>query len=1057
VTKWLDRIASRVALEVRRLDKQVRDVVRTQILKVVAGKAEGITPASIIGHIGLTERQAATVEKARQRLLGKLKGKALEKDLDKLRAKLLRERAELIAEHETRLAHALGQRAAWEKLFEEGKLKGGRRHWHKLWVASEDERTCGVCMDLDGTEATIDGLFADEFYMPPDPHPRCRCSVVLVEAKAGWRREGDAEEDVDLETFNGGWVTNERLAGTDLAEGHWVTIEGKPVFIGGGGGGGAGGGGGGASPLAPGPARVIDPEKEGWEKWSGTALGGHSEASVYEDKDGDLWYVKKADSAQHAANEVIAGKLYRVAGIPHAETELASLNGSPAIASKMMAHAGGAHPDAVGVKEGFATDAWLANWDVAGKSGENTVMGPKSLATRIESGGALLYRGMGGPKGSAFGSKVGEIDSLREQGKNPSAAYLFKNVTEADIAHGIREHVAKVTPDEIKTVVEKYGGALDATTRANLTSVLQLRQVDLTGRLPALDKAAKAATKPQAPLAPGKVFNLQHKMVKGSGDVLSEPKPATLTAAQSKLVDPEHGPGKFKLSNWDSYDHPRPDEFGTPTNPNSQLYKSAMNHAQSCVSSWKGSAQSEGAQRLRTAAIAELGAAGMVNKSGGTTSITDMDRIAVRVLYRKTQVDFAAAGLTNDDRILLFRGVHKSYTTNMAIEGYSTSESTAQGFDNGAVYKKLVPPSNVLFSWDTSIGHTGGFSNEKEYFVLHGGQFEGHGSTFAGKTTSAATVQKPSGWGGSGPLDLTTLANKLGYSYKGKQVVPKVELPAALASSKVAVPKGITTTGSGGASAYIAQYKGAKYSKSQLEAAFTAINEGKGEAGAAAASGINQHSLHGMIHDVKTKYGGVQIGGATVVSSKQAQAITAAPFAAPSAHLTPQQAKPAGAVHVLTPTYKAADLEPGGEIQKKFNSASGLVFSEDVYLYKANPAPGESNYFKHPKGAPVPGDVYVSSIGQQGIKDHIRSLQAWKAAHAPKVPAPPPALTQSSPGKPGIDAFVKKYGGKKYSSAQIAQVLSMLSGGKSEKQVALALGIPVGTVHGLKFKAKGWV
>lgn len=186
--KWADRILTRIKTETKVLTGEVRDVVRSQILSIVNGKAKEITPASILNAIGLSPRQMETVERARQRLLkeGKLKGRALEKDLDNLRVKLLRERAELIALNETRRAHAIGQQVAWERLFAEGKLKGGRRAWHKMWVVHESEGTCAECMDLDGEERPLNKTFlgsGGEYNGPPEPHPHCACSLVLVRAE----------------------------------------------------------------------------------------------------------------------------------------------------------------------------------------------------------------------------------------------------------------------------------------------------------------------------------------------------------------------------------------------------------------------------------------------------------------------------------------------------------------------------------------------------------------------------------------------------------------------------------------------------------------------------------------------------------------------------------------------------------------------------------------------------------------------------------------------------------------------------------------------------------
>jgi hypothetical protein len=99
--------------------------------------------------------------------------------MDRFKVKLLRERAERIAETETRYAEALGQQAAWARMIGDGTLPGGRRHWHKVWITRED--ACPICEDLDGEEVQLDALFGDEFSAPPEPHPNCRCRVVLVE------------------------------------------------------------------------------------------------------------------------------------------------------------------------------------------------------------------------------------------------------------------------------------------------------------------------------------------------------------------------------------------------------------------------------------------------------------------------------------------------------------------------------------------------------------------------------------------------------------------------------------------------------------------------------------------------------------------------------------------------------------------------------------------------------------------------------------------------------------------------------------------------------------
>ncbi len=182
--KIRDAITSRVTREARRFSKEARQVVRREIMAVLRGAQEAVSPQSIVASIGLSARQGELLARARQRLVGDgAKGNRLLRELDKFRVKLLRERSEAIAAHETRVAAALGQRAAWERMIADGTLRGGRRHWHKMWVktsAAEEP----ICEELDRQEVRLDQNFeadGEEYEAPPDPHPGCQCTIVLVE------------------------------------------------------------------------------------------------------------------------------------------------------------------------------------------------------------------------------------------------------------------------------------------------------------------------------------------------------------------------------------------------------------------------------------------------------------------------------------------------------------------------------------------------------------------------------------------------------------------------------------------------------------------------------------------------------------------------------------------------------------------------------------------------------------------------------------------------------------------------------------------------------------
>ncbi len=65
----------------------------------------------------------------------------------------------------------------------------------------------------------------------------------------------------------------------------------------------------------------------------------------------------------------------------------------------------------------FVPHAVAANWDMIGMDADNAVRRPDGTLSYVDLGGAGPYRAMGAPKGQAFGSQVGEIDTMRE--KNP--------------------------------------------------------------------------------------------------------------------------------------------------------------------------------------------------------------------------------------------------------------------------------------------------------------------------------------------------------------------------------------------------------------------------------------------------------------------------------------------------------------------------------------------------------------------------------------------------------------------------------------------------------------
>ena len=188
---------------------------------------------------------------------------------------------------------------------------------------------------------------------------------------------------------------------------------------------------------------------------------GSNPAGIYQDAHGCRYYVKTLDSAAHVRNELIAARLYQLAGAPtltylHTkEPEQIATLWLPLEKSRISQFSEGERQQA---QRWFGVHAWTANWDAAGLHGDNQGLYQGQVVT-LDVGGALAFRAHGDPKGKAFGSEVNELDTLRNDPQNPHALTLFGNMSDEALAQAIRIVVA--IPDEaIRQVIMAHGGAL---------------------------------------------------------------------------------------------------------------------------------------------------------------------------------------------------------------------------------------------------------------------------------------------------------------------------------------------------------------------------------------------------------------------------------------------------------------------------------------------------------------------------------------------------------------------------------------------------------------------
>ena len=210
----------------------------------------------------------------------------------------------------------------------------------------------------------------------------------------------------------------------------------------------------------------------------GGSLGSHP-AGVFRDEHGRRYYVKTVESPAHARNEMLAARLYRLAGAPtltyappkapdQVATEFVELQTSHV--SRLS------EAERRQAQRWLGVHAWTANWDAAGFDGDNQGI-VNGVATTLDLGGALEFRAHGDPKGKAFGAQVRELDSLRSDPDNPHAVRLFAAMTPDQIAETVAVVLA-IADADIRRVVADHGGP------PALAEKLIARKADMAARHP---------------------------------------------------------------------------------------------------------------------------------------------------------------------------------------------------------------------------------------------------------------------------------------------------------------------------------------------------------------------------------------------------------------------------------------------------------------------------------------------------------------------------------------------------------------------------------------------
>lgn len=175
--------ASRLGSQlIARIGEATRTGVQSLIANGIAGgRTVDATAREIRNLVGLTERQANAVANYRADLEAAGQGgDILSRRVARYGDQLLNQRARLIARTETISASAHGQLELWRQAAADGLIDPAKTK--RRWSAAEDDRTCPICLALDGVTVPFGQPFKTdagvELWASP-AHPGCRCAQTL--------------------------------------------------------------------------------------------------------------------------------------------------------------------------------------------------------------------------------------------------------------------------------------------------------------------------------------------------------------------------------------------------------------------------------------------------------------------------------------------------------------------------------------------------------------------------------------------------------------------------------------------------------------------------------------------------------------------------------------------------------------------------------------------------------------------------------------------------------------------------------------------------------------
>ena len=199
-----------------------------------------------------------------------------------------------------------------------------------------------------------------------------------------------------------------------------------------------------------------------------TELDGSTGPLLVEYQD-QLFVKKTGNHPDHIVTEYYTNKAYKALGVPVPEVRLYDdaimlseyLEGQELyrIMYNPLIPQGTKEAIRNSLKRHFVADVLLANWDVCGAFYNNIIVDKEGTPIRIDNGSGFQYRAQGGLKEGGFSDDPIEIETMRDQKKNPILHSIFHDITNEEIAEQLVE-INKNFDGLLDAVPKKYHAPL---------------------------------------------------------------------------------------------------------------------------------------------------------------------------------------------------------------------------------------------------------------------------------------------------------------------------------------------------------------------------------------------------------------------------------------------------------------------------------------------------------------------------------------------------------------------------------------------------------------------